>query len=165
MGNCCTGGESHQDRQPINDERTGLLGPRPVTSAPIDTTTDYGAATNTPSISKNDEQAQLSRILQDTADNVIDVSAVEPHSMGEQEYRDRQRHYSNRRLAASTSNHGPRSTARTDFPPGQTAPVEVLSAPPVSVSDVRFMHGLTSAVSDALGSVAVKSTEPIVVQF
>ena len=68
-------------------------------------------------------------------------------------------------LASSSSSQMTRSTTRNEVPTGHTAPVEVLSAPGVSAGDIRFMQGLTSAASAAVSGVAVKATEPIVVQF
>jgi hypothetical protein len=47
----------------------------------------------TSSIPRSDEQSALSRILHQTATNVVDVSAMSPHSVEQQEYMDRTRQY------------------------------------------------------------------------
>jgi hypothetical protein len=45
------------------------------------------------------------------------------------------------------------------------SPYDVLSKPPVSSSDIRFIREATAKVGGAVGEVEVRQTEPLVVPF
>ena len=95
MGLCCRKAQKNgrDSDDPYNtDEKSRLLDHDHSISAtrPIN---DDGTHSAVSSITKTDEQSLLSRILHKTAQNIIDVSAIEPHSMERSEYMDKMRHY------------------------------------------------------------------------
>jgi len=89
----CKEGQNGRDKDDMyTDEKSRLLDHDHsiTTIRPI---TETGSHSAVSSITKTDEQSLLSRILHKTAQSIIDVSAIEPHSMERSEYMDKMRHY------------------------------------------------------------------------
>lgn len=89
------------------------------------------------SLPKRDEQNALSQIVQETANNLIDVASMDTHNLDPQEYSDRVKLYSNR-LSQMWNNieHGnSESCLLQDI----SNPEEQLSSLPVSASDMKMV--------------------------
>ncbi|CAH1777414.1 unnamed protein product [Owenia fusiformis] len=165
---CCQSNEDDTDYKGEPSSTTRLLGD-PVSnntpgSAPSDSYGTYGRAqTVQPQVQHNDEQSALSRILNQTANNVIDVAAMDSHAIEQHEYMDRARQYG-ARVANICNNsqklrHGPR------LPNGIAAPHVVLAARPVSQQDIQLITNAAELASKTLPEVKVKHKEDLVVHF
>ncbi|XP_073468746.1 ragulator complex protein LAMTOR1 [Aquarana catesbeiana] len=112
---------------------------------------------------RTDEQALLSRILARTAQNIIDVSAVESQGMEQHECMDRARQYSTR-LAKLNSN----LTHWKKLPPlpSLTAqPHQILASDPVPYADIQQVSKIAAYAFSALSQIRVDAKEDLVVQF
>ncbi|XP_072256359.1 ragulator complex protein LAMTOR1 isoform X1 [Pyxicephalus adspersus] len=119
-------------------------------------------STNNPA-ARTDEQALLSRILARTAQNIIDVSAVESQGMEQHECMDRARQYSTR-LAKLSSN----LTHWKKLPPlpSLTAqPHQILASDPVPYADIQQVSKIAAYAFSALSQIRVDAKEDLVVQF
>ncbi|KAE8628298.1 hypothetical protein XENTR_v10007442 [Xenopus tropicalis] len=105
-------------------------------------------STNNPS-ARTDEQAMLSRILAKTAQNIIDVSAVESQGMEQHECMDRARQYSTR-LAKLSSNLMDWKKV-PPLPSLTSQPHQILASDPVPFADIQ--------------QIRVDAKEDLVVQF
>lgn len=111
-------------------------------------------------ISKTDEESALNRVLQRTANDVIDVTYVEPHSIENAEVRGRTRDYH----AQVASMRGV-SRQATKLPNSNQPPQVLLSKELVSPTDLRFIADRAEAAASAVRSMEIKHGEPLVVQF
>ncbi|XP_065058242.1 ragulator complex protein LAMTOR1-like [Rhopilema esculentum] len=112
------------------------------------------------SISRTDEESLLSRIVHKTADEIIDVSAIEPHSMERAEYMEKMRQYQER--AGSGNVKVPKHKSNL---PNTNAPVNILIGEPINASDIKLITNSTSMAADAVSKMEVKFKEPLVVPF
>lgn len=142
-------------------ERTTLLG-NPVSNNVnrIAYHDDYGTQHTSAYGQRGDEQSALSRILHQTASNVIDVSAMDSH-LEQHEYLDRARHYQQRLLMASHPSSYPPKSLLADLP----FPDKILASEPISAADHRLMAECFLKVEKALESLKVAHKEDLVVQF
>jgi len=176
MGNlpCCPreNGDAYDD---VSSERRPLLGGD--AGARGDTTTGSpggvkaiigsGGGIDTRE-KKSDEQTALNRILQNTADQVIDVGALDTRSLEQRDYLDRARQY-NARLALSVKpppelTHPTNPVTRLCLPPG-FSPLAVLAAPAPSARDFQFLSELTGRCVVGIDEIAVTHVEELVVPF
>ncbi|XP_002740744.1 ragulator complex protein LAMTOR1-like [Saccoglossus kowalevskii] len=160
MGCCFGKDEDEYSGEQEPDERSPLLGNqignainRPVTSDDFE---------SQPSITKGDEQSALNRILHQTENNVIDVSALDSHTMEQHEYMDRARHYSTR-LAIVGGNL--RTMRKPVLPIGTTVPQAVLAGEPISIADIQLINSAAATAANALSNVKVQHKEELVVHF
>eukprot|EP00112_Aurelia_sp_Birch-Aquarium-sp1_P014028 Seg3.22 transcript_id=Seg3.22/GoldUCD/mRNA.D3Y31 product="Ragulator complex protein LAMTOR1" protein_id=Seg3.22/GoldUCD/D3Y31 len=112
------------------------------------------------SISRTDEQSLLSRIVHKTADEIIDVSAIEPHSMERSEYMEKMRLYQER---ASGSNVRP-PKHKVNLP-NTNAPMNMLLGDPINVSDIKLITDSSISASNAVNKMEINAKEPLVVPF
>lgn len=161
MGCCFGKDDDEHSREQEPDERSSLLGnqiggnavSRPVTSDDFE---------SQPSITRGDEQSALNRILHHTANDVIDVSALDSHAVEQREYMDRARHYSTRIAITSGSTF---RTRKPTLPVGTTVPQAVLAGEPVSFADIRLITDAAASAARALGDVKVVHEEDMIVHF
>ena len=117
---------------------------------------DNGNHSTLSSITKTDEQSLLSRILHQTAQNIIDVSAIEPHSMERNEYIDKIKHYQEKTLKGDFNLPKGKLQSVTDNP------CAVLSAECVCREDVAMMLEKSRLFSEALQRVSIACQDDIV---
>ncbi|KAM4795409.1 ragulator complex protein LAMTOR1 [Rhinophrynus dorsalis] len=159
MGCCYSGEESNGKGD--QGEREHLLPP----SQPLPNRTPNGSEpnnTNNPS-ARTDEQAMLSRILAKTAQNIIDVSAVESQGMEQHECMDRARQYSTR--LAKLSNNLTHWKKLPPLPSLTTQPHQILASDPVPFSDIQQVSKIAAYAFSALSQIRVDAKEELVVQF
>ncbi|GAB0090021.1 Winged helix-like DNA-binding domain superfamily [Sergentomyia squamirostris] len=162
--NCFNCHESHANQRSEPNERSHLL-IDPVSNSPaIRQVTDDFTSEYPSSLPKKDEQTALSRIVQETASNIIDVAAMDMHNLEPQEYSDRVKLYSHR-LAQQWSNvnhprTGPRGLLK-DIP----NPEEMLSTSPISITDLQMMRSTAQLANAAVLDIKVEHTEDLIVPF
>ncbi|XP_003383573.1 PREDICTED: ragulator complex protein LAMTOR1-like [Amphimedon queenslandica] len=149
---CCFSTEeddqgSHERSPLLPDSRTSAGHPAPTSSLP------------TNHLSKTDEESALNQILQRTANDVIDVTYVEPHSLERSELMGRTREYqaqiaSLRRVKSSSA-----------MPNSDQPPPIALSRELTSSADLKFLLDRSEATDAAVASMEVKHGEALVVQF
>ncbi|XP_065833227.1 ragulator complex protein LAMTOR1-like isoform X1 [Oscarella lobularis] len=167
MGNCCDGGDQVDPSEAEPNEKSKLMR-NPEKSRPRDSPQSPSGreefdGPSTSSLTRStDEQSALSRILHQTATNVIDVTTVEPHSIEQQEYMDKTRQYRSRVSSLTGRLHYGQAVR---LPETNMSPYEVLIKPVVSPSDVKFIEGAATCASEAVSKIEVKHTEPLVVPF
>lgn len=112
---------------------------------------------------KTDEQSALSRILQETATNVIDVAALDSHNLEQHEYKERTKQYQQRLLMQGTSHrwHLSSPSLLIDIP----MPEKVLAATPLSYADMNLISTLVQNANFALEELKVEHREDLVVPF
>jgi len=158
---CCFSRGDDTDGQRQASERDPLLG---GSSAPIangQRPLDDAHNSSTGPISKTDEQSLLSRILHQTAHNVIDVSSTEPHSIERTEYMERSRQYMSKLSSVNTSTvHN-----AAELPAGVKVPQLVLASEPVPQGDIAFAIQAAKGADASLSGFHVEQREQLVVQF
>lgn len=161
---CCFSNEESVNRQDSKaNERTPLMGDGNAQSqSSYPQTISDGTRETSGSFNKSDQQSMLSRILNQTANNVIDVTTVEPHSLEKGEFIERAKQYQN--YGNNTGNSSSR-IPQGALPPGTAAPQIVLTAEPVSVHDLNLIKEFSEETSSALKNFEVRGGEPFVVQF
>ena len=112
-------------------------------------------------MSRTDEESALNRILQKTANDIIDVTYIEPHSLEVTEISGRTKDYKSQVAAMRGV---PRHAAKLPSSCNQ-APQSLLARELISPTDIRFISEQTIAAANALESMEVKHGEPLVVQF
>ncbi|XP_065884246.1 ragulator complex protein LAMTOR1-like [Dysidea avara] len=157
MGDCC----SKEDEEGTGESVTSpLLGGNAGRTQTKPMQQNYGVhgGSQYPSMSRSDEESQLTNIVQQTVNDVIDVSILEHHSVESAEVTGRTREYHSKvnSVRANRNNRLPNSTS---------APHVVLSRELVSPSDIRFISERAQSTSEALSNLDVKQGEPLVVQF
>lgn len=139
------------------DERSRLLDHN-HTKSPTGPINDGGDTAVVSSMTKTDEQSILSRILHKTAQNIIDVSAIEPHSMERSEYMDKMRNYLEK--TSSSEFHVPKT--KLNLSSVTHAPMNVLLAEPINATDIKLITDSSVAVAAALSQINVTCKEALV---
>ncbi|XP_026476905.1 ragulator complex protein LAMTOR1-like [Ctenocephalides felis] len=113
---------------------------------------------------KTDEQSALNRILQETATNVIDVAAMDSHTLEQHDYMDRIRLYNQRMMQAwnniQISPVGPHCLL-IDI----SAPEKVLGTNPISAADQQLINDASDKALAAMKKIFVQHKEDLVVPF
>ncbi|XP_066931687.1 ragulator complex protein LAMTOR1-like [Clytia hemisphaerica] len=156
---CKDPNQSNKNDSGEPDERSRLLDNQhqPSATKPITDDSNYHS---TNSITKTDEQSQLSRILHKTAQNIIDVSAIEPHSMERSEYMDKMRHY-----IEKTTNSDFNFSKQKQLNQVTHAPLNILLAPNISASDIKLITEASHNVSGALSQAKITCSDSLVENF
>ncbi|KAK3763547.1 hypothetical protein RRG08_019120 [Elysia crispata] len=161
---CCFSSEEDKDQDvPHANERTPLLDP----SQADHIHQIQGGRASRNSISQNqkgDEQSEFTRILRQTAINVIDVTSSDSQNMEQGEMQDRATQYSNR-LNMVLSASGRSRVFQPNLPTGITSPQMTLTAPPVSLSDVQLISSFSEKCSNAACEIKIQHKESLVVTF
>ncbi|XP_028405629.1 ragulator complex protein LAMTOR1-like [Dendronephthya gigantea] len=159
---CCFSNDEVNGQTNKDNERTPLI--KDGTGAPQTTypqAISDGPTEKSGSFNQSDQQSMLSRILNQTANNVIDVTTVEPHSLEKGEFMERTKQYQHYDNTGSSSSRIPPD----NLPPGTAAPQVVLAAEPVSKQDINLVKNFSEQNSSALRNFEVSGGEPFVVQF
>uniref|UniRef100_A0A2R5LIG3 Ragulator complex protein LAMTOR1 n=1 Tax=Ornithodoros turicata TaxID=34597 RepID=A0A2R5LIG3_9ACAR len=158
MGCCFSNDEDKRDQDEPTE--TSRLLANPVGNSSQQPYNDgYGGVRGANSHHKGDDQNALSRILHQTAANVIDVSALDTH-LEQHEYLNRSRQYTQRVGTLGTEFALQKPCLLQDG-----APQEWLSHPPLPPMQMQAMDELMDKVQQALGDIQVEHKEDLVVQF
>ena len=115
-----------------------------------------------------DEQSALSRILHETAAEIIDISALE-HTPGleQQEYLERSAHYSKRLAAVGARLASAHCDKNLEIVGGvATAQVDrLLASEPITQTDLAVITEVAARVDRAVKEMEVESLEELVVPF
>nr|XP_053654587.1 ragulator complex protein LAMTOR1-like isoform X2 [Cherax quadricarinatus] len=166
MGCCCsTEQESLSQQDGEVSERTRLIDPVSNVYQTNASSSEYGNHYSSSATKKSDEQTALNRILQQTASNIIDVGALECHTLEQHEYIERVRTY-NQRLnmvppQKIPNRVHPEAQLLCDVP----AVERILSAQPILLADFNLMISSTQKVVAALSHIKVDHKEDLVVPF
>ncbi|CAN8006782.1 unnamed protein product [Ixodes hexagonus] len=158
MGCCFSNDEDKREQGEPNENSRLLANPVGNSSQHSFHDTYGGAQGGTSHQKKGDDQNALSRILHQTAANVIDVSALDSH-LEQHEYLSRGRQYGQRVSALALPAQGPHCLLR------DVAPQEVLSRPPLAPVHLQTMDELTKRVQQVLTDIQVEHREDLVVQL
>lgn len=161
---CCYSSEEDKDQDvPHANERTPLLDP----SQADHIQQIQGGRASRNSIGPNqkgDEQSEFTRILRQTALNVIDVTSSESQNMEQGEMQDRATQYSNR-LNMVLSASGKSRVFQLNMPSSITSPQMTLTAPPVSLSDIQLISNFSEKCSSSAKEIKIQHKESLVVTF
>uniref|UniRef100_A0A0B6Z577 Ragulator complex protein LAMTOR1 n=1 Tax=Arion vulgaris TaxID=1028688 RepID=A0A0B6Z577_9EUPU len=162
MGCCFSSDENKDIGVPNANERTPLLDPNHSDN----TQQIQGVRTGQPysQQSQKDEQSEFSRILRQTAINVIDVTSTESQNLEQGEMQDRATQYSNR-LNMVLSGSGKSHVYRPNLPTGITSPQMTLSAPPLTLSDIQMITSISEKLASAVKEIRIQHKESLVVAF
>ncbi|KAM4702286.1 ragulator complex protein LAMTOR1 [Discoglossus pictus] len=155
---CCYSGETDTAKGD-QGEREHLLPPQ----NPPDKTPNGSEPNSTNNPARTDEQAMLSRILAKTAQNIIDVSAVESQGMEQHECMDRARQYSTR--LAKLSNNLTHWKKVPPLPSLTSQPHQILASDPIPYADIQQVSKIAAYAFSALSQIRVDAKEDLVVQF
>ncbi|KAG7164867.1 ragulator complex protein LAMTOR1-like [Homarus americanus] len=166
MGCCCSTEPETLSQDGEANERTRLLND-PVSSTYQVTASpsDYGNHYSSSATKKSDEQTALNRILQQTASNIIDVGALEYHTLEQHEYIERVRTYNQRLNTVPPQKIPNRAHHEAQLLCDVSAAERILSAQPISFADFNLMMSSAQKVVAALSHIKVDHKEDLVVPF
>ncbi|KAF4104444.1 ragulator complex protein LAMTOR1-like [Onychostoma macrolepis] len=149
---CCFSSDQDNSKKPL------------IPDPNLNAVTTNGSEQNADSLPSNrtDEQALLTTILQRTALNIIDVSAVISQGLEQHEYMDRARQYSTKLgvLSSSLSQKKP-----VPLPSLTSQPHQVLAADLVPYADLQQVSKIAAYAYSAISQIKVDAKEELVVQF
>ncbi|EEB09945.1 conserved hypothetical protein [Pediculus humanus corporis] len=159
---CCDSEESGTGGEP--NERTHLL-VDPVSNTPNNlhrVHSDEFVPGYNNLLPKNDELSALTKILNETANSVIDVSALDSHDLEQHEYYERMKAYK-ARLNGLVKWSPPYQYKNllTEVP----VPEKVLASEPISEANLLMITNTVKKLTEALSSVCVEHKEDLVVPF
>lgn len=163
MGCCFSSCKESEYQTTSADERTHLLSDPVCNSSSIQRVQSDDFLTQFPNSSpkSSDEQTVLNKILQETATNVIDVAALAPSNIEQNEYLERRNHYSSK-LSPVTWQAGPKKHL---FLIDMAVPEKVLIPPPIAANNIKLIKLAASRVKLALQDLKVNHTEDLIVPF
>ena len=159
LSNCCKG-ESESE---VVDERTRLL------SEPVSISTSVQGVQSedllvqgcSSSPKSTDEQSVLNKILQETATNVIDIAALAPSNIEQNEYLERRSHY-NSKLTPVSWQIGIKSQC---YLVDIAIPEKVFTPSPISAENAILIKRAASKIKTALNELNVYHSEDLIVPF
>jgi len=153
---CCMGKEPKVN-EPVNERSNLIRNEVGVSSSrPI----NEDGTRSVSSITRTDEQSLLNRIVHKTADEIIDVSAIEPHSMERSEFMEKMRLYQEKANVGNIRIQKHKSNL-----PNTSTPVNVLLGESINASDIKLIMESTSSAADAIKQMEVNAKEPLIVPF
>ncbi|KAB7501451.1 UNVERIFIED_CONTAM: hypothetical protein RMT77_013330 [Armadillidium vulgare] len=166
MGCCC----STEDSSSLQDEpnaHTRLL-QDPVSNSYQtglnNSANEYGNSYGNSVAQKTDDQSAQYKVLQQIANKVIDVGALDCQTLEEHEYAERARVYAQ----SINKIHIPQSILRKKKPfllMDVSNAERILSAPPISQADYNLMTAATENLSSAYHTIQVTHTKDLVVSL
>lgn len=166
MGCCCSTEQERLSQDGEVNERTHLLSDPVSNNYQVNaSSSEYGNHYSSSVTQKSDEQSKLNRILQSTASNIIDVGALECHTLEQHEYIERVRLYNQKLHSLSASKNGGRAGQEPQLLYDIPAAERILSAQPVSSADLSLMITSSQKIVTALAQVKVDHKEDLVVPF
>ncbi|XP_014276045.1 ragulator complex protein LAMTOR1 [Halyomorpha halys] len=160
LSSCCDKDEGELD---VADERTRLLSD-PVsisTSASGVQSDDLLVQRSNSSPKSTDEQSVLNKILQVTATNVIDVAALAPSTIEQNEYLERRSHYHSKLSPVSWQTGIKSQCYLVDIP----IPEKVFNSNPISTENALLIKRAASKIKTALSELKVYHSEDLIVPF
>ncbi|XP_055906838.1 uncharacterized protein LOC129942066 [Eupeodes corollae] len=147
------------------NERTHLL-VDPVNNSPALRRTNSDNLSNeySQSLPKKDEQNALSRLVQNTEVNMIDVGAMDSHNIEHQEYNDRIKLYNQRLMQQWNTVQHP-GIVPMGFLKDIPNPEYYLTSVPISAVDLAQIKSAVSKAKVAVDEIRVEHNEDIVVPF
>ncbi|VDO84043.1 unnamed protein product [Soboliphyme baturini] len=159
---CCPGSDTNSEDDQTSLIRTGSTPSTRQAPGALSHSGETNSAAN--NSAGEDEQAILRRILQKTANDVIDVAALESQTLEPREYMERARKYNVLLSQITVPSSFRPNNASLLMDSGQQVE-KLLLAPVVEPGDVAYIRQLSQDVECAFNAIQVKHIEDLVVQF
>ncbi|KAJ8028453.1 Ragulator complex protein LAMTOR1 [Holothuria leucospilota] len=163
MGGCCGKDNDKPSVEPESSETSRLLGPQNGRT-PDKPMYGDGGERHPNLLKRGDEQSALDQILHNTANNIIDVAALDSRRMEQQEYLDRARQYGSR-VSNLVPNASRLQSHMLQLHNGTSMPYSVLSAEPISLHDINLINHTAEKFWNACEGIKVNHKEDLVVNF